>query len=99
MGNYAMKILFASLVALSALAAQNVTNGAPGTVEETTLRFEQQCAALPQPLAKQFRALGAKALAARHPSLAKRLTDPVDKPGTGGSPIDPASSEAGAAIV
>ncbi len=87
----------------SFLMALPLFGGPRVTVQEAASRLAQRCEPLPQPLARQFRALGAKALTPHHPVLAKKMTGPVVRSGAAGgrssSLSDEAGAEAGAAIL
>ena len=88
--------MFRFLVACLA-AAVSLFSATAATVEQAAARFELQSAKVPAPLGPQFRALAAKALETRHPEWARKFHEQVATPA--GVHVNPASSEAGAAIV
>lgn len=81
------------------MAALLCAAAAVGAVEQAAARFDRLSARVPAPFGPQFRALGAKALQARHPELAKKLAESAMSTGLNGPRVDPASSDAGLAIV
>ena len=88
-----------AVVIASLWLAVPLCTAVPGAVEQAAARFEQQAARLPAPLGQQFRALAAKALHARHPELAQKLTEPAADTGPAGRRVEPESSDAGVAIL